>query len=106
MNDTLAGASPVDQPVRPLSARLDVLRVLLAARHPEHHATVAEAHAEVERLRAALTLAANRLDVLALDHDYGTTRRNITDDWAKEARAALGPNVLSENENIPSNTQY
>jgi hypothetical protein len=49
--------------------------------------------AEIERLRAALTLAANRMDVLALDHDYGTTRRNIADDWAKETRAALGPNV-------------
>ena len=48
--------------------------------------------AEIERLRAALTLAANRLDLLALDYDYNTTRRNIADDWAKEARAASGPN--------------
>lgn len=54
MNDTLAGASPVDQPVRPVSARLDVLRVLLAERHPEHHAAVSEAQAEIERLRAEL----------------------------------------------------
>jgi hypothetical protein len=52
--------------------------------------------AEIERLRAALTLAANRMDVLALDHDYGTTRRNIADDWAKETRAALGPNVRAK----------
>ena len=44
--------------------------------------------AEIERLRAALTLAANRMDVLALDNEYGTTRRNIADDWAKETRAA------------------
>lgn len=49
--------------------------------------------AEIARLRAALTLAANRMDVLALDHEYGTARRNIADDWAKETRAALGPNV-------------
>lgn len=52
------------------------------------------AAAEIERLRAALTLAANRMDVLALDHDYGTTRRNIADDWARETRAALAPNVM------------
>ena len=52
-----------------------------------------EAREEIERIRAALALAANRMDVLALDHDYGTTRRNIADDWAKETRAALGPNV-------------
>ncbi len=52
--------------------------------------------AERDKLRAALTLAANRMDVLALDHEYGTTRRNIADDWAKEARAALGPNVRAE----------
>lgn len=51
------------------------------------------AAAEIERLRAALTLAANRMDVLALDHDYGTTRRNIADDWARETRAALAPNT-------------
>ena len=48
--------------------------------------------AECKKLRAALTLAANRMDVLALDLEYGTTRRNIADDWAKETRAALGPN--------------
>lgn len=53
------------------------------------------AAAEIERLRAALTLAANRMDVLALDHDYGTTRRNIADDWARETRAALAPNTNS-----------
>ena len=52
--------------------------------------------AEIQRLRAALTLAANRMDVLALDHDYGTTRRNIVDDWATETRAALGPNATGE----------
>lgn len=51
-----------------------------------------EAADEIERLRAALTLAANRMDVLALDHEYGTTRRYIADDWAKETRAALWPN--------------
>ena len=50
--------------------------------------------AEIQRLRAAITLVANRIDVLALDHDCGTTRRNIADDWAKEARAASGPNVM------------
>ncbi len=61
MTDTLAGASPVDQPVRPLSARLDVLRVLLAERHPDHHETVAEAQAEIERLRTAL-MELTRLD--------------------------------------------
>lgn len=54
------------------------------------------AAAEIERLRAALTLAANRMDVLALDHDYGTTRRNIADDWARETRAALAPNTANE----------
>ncbi len=49
-----AKVGPVEQRVRPLSARLDVLRVLLAERHPEHYATVAEAQAEIQRLRTAL----------------------------------------------------
>jgi uncharacterized small protein (DUF1192 family) len=35
-----------------LVTRLGVLRVLLAEHHPEHHAAVAEAAAEIERLRA------------------------------------------------------
>ena len=43
---------PVERIVRPLAARLSVLQVLLAEHHPEHHATVAEARAEIERLRA------------------------------------------------------
>ena len=47
-------AGPVDRPVRPLSARLDVLRVLLAERHPEHHQAVADAQGEIDRLRLAL----------------------------------------------------
>ena len=45
--------------------------------------------AEVEALRASLALAANRMDVLALDHEYSTTRRNIADQWAEETRAAI-----------------
>lgn len=49
-----AVAVPLDAPVRPLSARLRVLRVLLAERHPEHHAAVTEAQLEIERLTAAL----------------------------------------------------
>lgn len=53
-------------------------------------AEVAALGATEKRLREALTLAANRMGVLALDYAYGTTRRDVVDDWAKEARAAIG----------------
>lgn len=48
---------------------------------------------EIVRLRSALTVAANRMDMLALDFECGTTRRYIADDWAKETRRLLGPNA-------------
>jgi len=56
-NATTDGTGPVDRPVRPLAARLDVLRVLLSEHHPEHHAAVSEAQAEIGRLRTALRIA-------------------------------------------------
>lgn len=60
------------------------------------HRTAAEAASreEVERLRAQLTLAANRLDVCVVDAIAdGEHRRSINyKDWAEETRrAALSP---------------
>lgn len=45
--------------------------------------------AEVERLREALTLAANRLRSCAIDYDSGSRKFIETGEWADEASAAL-----------------
>lgn len=44
--------------------------------------------AENERLRASLTLAANRLDRLALDLPHGSSAQHEAGEWAGEARSA------------------
>ena len=87
-----AGGSPVERGVRPHAARLDVLRVLLAERHPEHHAAVAEAQAELERLRECLQWLQER-------HRGGLMRAKIDEalgaklraEWSKPGGLMDGP---------------
>lgn len=73
MNDTLAGASPVDQPVRPLATRLAVLRVLLAERHPEHHAAVFEAERALDVESESRGMFVARLENMRANGDQWLT---------------------------------
>jgi vacuolar-type H+-ATPase subunit I/STV1 len=43
---------------------------------------------EIEALRAALMLAANRLGLVALSAQEGTTKRDVVDGWVNKAREA------------------
>lgn len=73
MTTNLAGASPVDQPVMPLATRLAVLRVLLAERHPEHHAAVFEAERALEVESESRGMFVARLENMRANGDQWLT---------------------------------
>jgi hypothetical protein len=61
-------------------------------------ATPSQRDAEVERLREALTLAANRLARCSVEFDTGTRQFIEYGDWAEETRQALQPAPTKEND--------
>lgn len=52
-------------------------------------AALAAVTAERDRMREALTVAANRLDRCAIDHPAGSREMSERSEWAEEARAAM-----------------
>ena len=70
---------------------LDDLSVTLAIQLADAEAEIALLRAEVERLRQALTVAANRLLRCSVDYDTGSHSFIETGEWADEAHAALSP---------------
>jgi hypothetical protein len=83
--ETMPGVGPVDEQVRPLVARLSVLQVLLAERHPDHHATVHEALLLLDRWEGY------RAELADMEQRLGKLARNFLDcgSWEDAAKCAL-----------------